>query len=367
MENNKEILSRQQLYDLVWSNSMVALSKRFAISDNGLRKKCERMNIPLPGNGHWMKLQFNKKVKIIPLPDDPGVEQTVELELRKEGDTNNTSDPVKKLVKEIKGIVIDQLTPTDPLIITARKRLLGKEAGAYNHVGMVECKGDVLEIRVAPANIDRALRFMDVLIKTLRTRHHEISFRNRETYALVKGDDIKIRCHELAKRVVVNDRSWGNTELHPTGILAFKAGNFTPREWKDSTKDPLRRLENFIPDIIAWLETEADYWNEVRAENQRKRDAEERVRQAEEDMQEMKRLEFVAFEGLMGCSERWDKVRMLREYIDEVERRGGADPEWVAWAKKKADWYDPFVGREDGVLGRYGESNSMTDNHNTTS
>lgn len=265
---------------------------------------------------------------------------------------NRETDPIKKLKKEIKGIVIDQLTHPDPLIASARKHLSGKEARSYSHVGMVECKGDKLEIRVAPANIDRALRFMDMLIKTLRTRHHEISFRNGETYVIVKGDDIKIRCHELAKRVVVNDRSWRNTELHPTGILAFKAGNFTLREWKDSTKDPARRLENFIPDIIVWLEKEADYWNEARAENQRKREAAERLRQAEKDLQERKRLELVAFEGLLADSTRWDKSRVLRDYIDAAERRG-ADREWIAWARKKSDWYDPFVGREDEVLGWY--------------
>jgi hypothetical protein len=352
MEANTITITRKDLYDLVWSNSMVALSKRFAISDNGLRKICERMNIPIPGNGHWMKLQFGKKLKIIALPVDAGVEQTVELELRKEGDDDSTNDPVKKLVNEIKGIVIDQLTPPDPLIVTARKRLMGKESRAYNHVGMVECKGDELEIRVAPSNIDRALRFMDVLIKTLRARNHDIHFRNRETYANVKGESIKIRCHELAKRVVVNDRSWGNRELHPTGILAFKAGNFTPREWKDSANNPDRRLENFIPDIIAWLEMEADYWNDARAENQREREAEERLRQAAKDLHEKKRLEFVAFEGLLADSVRRDKVRVLRDYIDAAERRG-ADKEWISWAKKKADWYDPFVGREDEVLGRY--------------
>src|SRR5438093_821856 len=130
-------LTRKQIYELVWSQSMVSLSKLYAISDNGLRKICKRMNIPLPGNGHWVKMQFGKRVKIKPLLVDDKVEQTVELELRKEGADGNTYDPLKKLAKEIKVVVTDQPGPPDPLIVKARQRLTGKEARAYNHVGMV--------------------------------------------------------------------------------------------------------------------------------------------------------------------------------------------------------------------------------------
>lgn len=254
---------------------------------------------------------------------------------------------------EFKDIANDFLTPPDPLIVSAKKNLTRKEATSYNHVGMVECKGDELEIRVSPENIDRALRFMDVLIKTMRTRQYEIKIHNGDTYAIVKGYDIKIRCHELSRRVVANDRRFSSSELHPTGLLSFKAGNFTPKEWKDSAKDAARKLETMLPDIIAWLEKEADYWNAIWAENDLQRKAKEKEQEAEEALLEKKRLELVAFDELLANSERRVKVAALREYIDAREKQG-AEPEWVAWARKKADWYDPFVGREDEVLGKYG-------------
>lgn len=65
-EESKKI-SRQELYDLVWSKPMTALAKEYNISDNGLRKICKKLDIPLPQLGHWQKLQYGKKVKIIPL------------------------------------------------------------------------------------------------------------------------------------------------------------------------------------------------------------------------------------------------------------------------------------------------------------
>ena len=58
----KIILTRQELYDLVWENPLSKLAKKYNLSDNGLRKVCKKLDIPLPKNGHWQKIQFNKKV-----------------------------------------------------------------------------------------------------------------------------------------------------------------------------------------------------------------------------------------------------------------------------------------------------------------
>ncbi|MGZ3859531.1 MAG: hypothetical protein ACXVMS_08370 [Flavisolibacter sp.] len=66
----KPKLTRQQLYDLVWSEPMTTLAKRFSISDTGLRKICQGMNIPLPTAGYWTKLKFGKSEKKTALPKE---------------------------------------------------------------------------------------------------------------------------------------------------------------------------------------------------------------------------------------------------------------------------------------------------------
>ena len=43
--------SRQELYDLVWSEPKSSLARRLGISDVGLAKACRRANIPVPGLG----------------------------------------------------------------------------------------------------------------------------------------------------------------------------------------------------------------------------------------------------------------------------------------------------------------------------
>ena len=41
-------LGREELYELVWSEPMVRLAKRFALTDVALAKTCKRMGIPVP-------------------------------------------------------------------------------------------------------------------------------------------------------------------------------------------------------------------------------------------------------------------------------------------------------------------------------
>ena len=65
----KVTLTRKELYDLVWSEPLSRLAKKYKISDNGLRKICKRMNIPIPAMGHWQKIQNNMKVTIVKFPD----------------------------------------------------------------------------------------------------------------------------------------------------------------------------------------------------------------------------------------------------------------------------------------------------------
>jgi hypothetical protein len=46
-------LSRCKLFDQVWKQPLRKLAQRYGISDVALGKACRRMQIPLPGPGHW--------------------------------------------------------------------------------------------------------------------------------------------------------------------------------------------------------------------------------------------------------------------------------------------------------------------------
>jgi hypothetical protein len=75
-----EMHTRQQLYELVWSQPMRDAAKKLGLSDNGLRKHCVKGFVPLPLQGHWNKIHAGQKVRTTPLPPrPPGVSDTVTI------------------------------------------------------------------------------------------------------------------------------------------------------------------------------------------------------------------------------------------------------------------------------------------------
>jgi hypothetical protein len=50
------VVTREQLYEEVWSTPLTALSKKYGISDVALGKICSRLNVPKPGLGYWAKI-----------------------------------------------------------------------------------------------------------------------------------------------------------------------------------------------------------------------------------------------------------------------------------------------------------------------
>lgn len=59
---DKITLSRKELYDLIWSEPMLSISRRFKISDRGLGKVCNRMKFPhlIPGTGGIFQIPEKK-------------------------------------------------------------------------------------------------------------------------------------------------------------------------------------------------------------------------------------------------------------------------------------------------------------------
>jgi len=73
-----ERLSREELYDLVWSKTMGSLSTRFGVSNAVLKQTCQRVAIPMPGPSHWTKKAFGKETLQAALPARlPGMDNDV--------------------------------------------------------------------------------------------------------------------------------------------------------------------------------------------------------------------------------------------------------------------------------------------------
>ena len=354
-------LSRQDLYDLVWSEHLSALSKKYCISDNGLRKICVKINIPLPQNGHWQRIRYGKSIVKMKLPDNYAGENEVSLFLRGKDENGVSMDqsPLKRLTKEIENNadlplkVPSTLTNPDKLIIAAKNTLNSRNARSSNYSGMVETVRGELTIRVSPVNVDRALRIFNTLIKLLHARKHSIIIRNVKTYAVVKGKELEISLKEKLRIVYVKDGSWERREYHPTGVLGFKVDGYSGKEWQDG-KQP---LEDQLTNILAKLETLGAMWKEIWHKNDEERRQREERERITRELKERKEKELQDFKNLLKEANRWQQAKILREYLNALEVKAIEEStlsdelkNWLSWARQKADWYDPLSRKEDAIL-----------------
>jgi hypothetical protein len=305
-------ISRQELYNLVWSKPMTTLAKEYKISDNGLRKICKKLNIPLPALGHWQKIQHGKKVKIIPLPNDFKGEETVILNERKE-DTNNENNVFSEYHKLLKDItadtslsfnVPDRLSNPDKLIIEAKNDFDSRKHEKYAiYRGIMSTSSGIVSISVAPKNINRALRILDKIIKLLKLRGHNVIVKEKTTYAVVKGEEIKIRLREKLKRVITKHEkySWNNTDYITTDILSFKIDEYPEKEFNDSNN---QMLEEQLPKILTKLELVSEYLKKKREERENRQREYSRMWEAEEEIKRKKTNEIENFKKLLDNSER---------------------------------------------------------------
>ena len=62
----KVTLTREELYDKVWSTPMQKIEVKFGVSDSGLVKLCRCYQIPV--RGYWARIQAGQTAKRTPLP-----------------------------------------------------------------------------------------------------------------------------------------------------------------------------------------------------------------------------------------------------------------------------------------------------------
>ncbi len=156
----------------------------------------------------------------------------------------------------------ERLIAADPMIVELHNSLT--EPGHYVNEGLVSKRTGQLDVAVSPANVSRALCFLDTLVKAWKARGHGIALRNDESYATYQKEEILIKVREKSKRVQGKGDSYSRKQ--PTGLLYFKAGFFQQREWIDGKL----RLEEQLLKILTWLEVMGQLEGEERVARERR-------------------------------------------------------------------------------------------------
>lgn len=135
---NVVFLTRQELYDKVWSKPMVVLAKEFNLSDNGLRKICKKYDIPMPVMGHWQKIQNGKKTSIIKLPKRKNEDQIkITINDKKSNEASLEINLISERISSNKSLILkvsEKLSKPDAIIIKTQNNLKGKKSSDYSRI-----------------------------------------------------------------------------------------------------------------------------------------------------------------------------------------------------------------------------------------
>lgn len=360
--SNKKAITRKDLYNLVWSKPITVLAKELAFDAYNLRKLCKKHNIPLPESGYWQKLKFNKEVSIIEFPVDNEKDDTIILYLNEKGHV--TYNPTKSIKSKLKSEIENKLSlkvpeklskPHKYIVATKEYHKAVKIRNKTRNWSMKIDDSNALSINVSDNLFSRALRFMDTLIKAMEKRGYSVNVSNHTTITVFE-QSYDIRLSEKNRRVKIEtNNSWDSFDLEPTGNLSLKLDDLYPKkEWSDTKTKP---LEDKLGDILVWIETKAKEDKARKIENAIWREKQEKLRKIEEDLQKQKDEELSNFKDLLTMATRWHKAEYLRKFIKELENndlklqsKNQPIENTIAWAKEKADWYDPLIEKEVKLL-----------------
>jgi hypothetical protein len=354
------VVNRKELYELVWSEPMLSLSNRFGMPGREIRKICERLNIPLPKAGYWQKIQHNKPVLVKPLPEyftgDERVELGPSVTGKQEKPPAVSVSPKSQMPeagpkKNLPIIVPAKLSTPDPLIQAAKESLTRGTGRRYQHGGLVWTKGDQLDIRVAPKSVGRAIRFMNALLKLLKSRGHDIQIEYGSTYVVIEMQRIEIQLKEKMTRVNVvrtysnSSDTWIDSVYQATGLFALRINGISEREWRDGRLP----LEGQLEAILERLEAEAEKMHLQQIKRDKWQEEQQEKQRVERELKERKEKDLAAFNELLDQAQRWQQTKVLREYLGAVESKlvnaGKMSEEkvsWLQWAIQKANELDPL-------------------------
>lgn len=163
------MVSREELYDLVWSKPMMKVADQFAVSNSYMARVCTVLNVPRPERGYWAKLAVGKAPVKPSLPDaQPGDQLTWTA-----GGTLQEPPEPRPPVRRRAGRVQVPKDRVHPLIRGARKHFEHERAveeGKY----LRPYKKRRVDLIASMACLDKALDFANSLFNALEARGHRV-------------------------------------------------------------------------------------------------------------------------------------------------------------------------------------------------
>lgn len=392
-------LSRQSLYDLVWSTPVKNLAPAYDISDVAFAKICKQHNIPLPPRGHWAKLAAGKKVYQQPLPPralgmpreikfgatkwqyyGPAPKNLINLELHEPPPFDESIDAVKKRVgRTIKPVKVGRdLSMAHPVV----RKLLDTDsarrekywASSYQSTYDAPFFDSPFEQRRLKAlnALFLALEKLDARVTTSGKNPHDFSVRVGMSEVVVSIDDPK---KERASWYATSELTKPATSPLVVKINRAAQHDQLQTHWQDSSD---AKIETRLTDVaIAILVIGEDMSRSKEISHYRwlvkyKAELIERAKKEREDAERARHERLIKEEKarvdrLLSEAGALQQAEQIRAYVAAARliSADSADPvsehdltNWAKWALEQADRIDPVLSRR---FLRYREEHEQTE------
>lgn len=380
-------IQREKLFDEVWATPITHLCKRYGLSDQGLRKTCIQLQIPLPQRGHWARIAAGH---LISKPELPPLRPRAEAHGHRSVATPSAIESAF-----VNGALLDVDPPTPPLKvefhpalaalareyeqadIEARqlhakflwesahpgKRYTGK-APVYPGWQRFCDSGRILRpthkkslLRVSMNTYKRALRVMQELIGRLQIAGYEIVVPKALERLQAKRGEV-ILSIKVVERLDAGHRkevnSWSKEPrlirtLGPTGRLTIgiEQMGFGESQISDRQDEQIESQWDRVMTAVAYRYerslAQVAEWARFRQEcEDHERDRQERLR-LQEERRRAEEAEQAKRQALLQEARNWGEADMLRAYLRHLEQRrlaGGAPADgyatWASWAEAVA-------------------------------
>lgn len=181
------MISRDELYRLVWSKPMTQVAEQFAVSGTYMARVCALLNVPRPERGYWAKLAVGKAPAPEPLPEARPGDQ---LSWSKDGTAQAPPKPRQPPARRSEVPVRVSKTRSHALLLGAREHF-----NASRHVDdrsyLKPSKRLLVDITASKAGLDRALGFANDLFTALESVGHRVVLAPADEH--LRRGDIDVR------------------------------------------------------------------------------------------------------------------------------------------------------------------------------
>ncbi|USE81130.1 hypothetical protein NDR89_15530 [Cupriavidus gilardii] len=240
MAENEVVVSRQQLYDMVWSKPMSRVAEDLSVPHKELRDACRRLGVPCPSSGYWEKVRAGKTMARPTLADFVGIDR---LRIATQPATS------RRPHFRVTVVPADQSDQLHPLVEAIRYAFTSIDLSASDR-GRLRFRRETtgLTCTVSPQQLDRALLLWNCIVRSAEASGLSFSFERERTYVSAFGHRMWVRLFESVRQEP--DGRW--TKDVPTGRLRFYGDGPFGAQSRFSD-EPGRPLEQQIEAIIAKL------------------------------------------------------------------------------------------------------------------